>query len=237
MLNASLGFRPGSPLYTTLPRDRRAVMRNTFFDASAYAAGLNPTYDATVTHFTFLDDGEIKGGGLWMAQPGENLHVTIQNTAHTVVAHYFYHRVSKVWRYHGTGTAPVPYGTHIHDNLKELQKRAIDFAWPPMAHFVTKPDKQAKKKKAEAAKRTGQKKEMDDVLSDKTPSRVVQLGDLKPVRFPMPPGGRISEIYIGKLIAENDVESLAYVFRSKDWPLEKWDSAAWTKFLDWMTST
>jgi hypothetical protein len=109
--------------------------RETYFDATNYDAGLNPVFDPTVTHFTYLEDGEITGTAAqpWLAQPGENLHVTIQNKEHTIVAHYFYNKATNTWRFHSYGGAPAPYGVPPAANLQILQNRAIEYAWPPGA--------------------------------------------------------------------------------------------------------
>lgn len=218
-------------------------MKNTMFDASPYSAGLHPTYDPTHTHFTYLEDGEIKGGGLWMAQPGENLHVTIQNTNHSVVAHYFYNKSSNSWRYHAYGGGPVPYGNHTHHNLKAVQKRAIDFAWPPGNVVVkvvghSKPPKKERRqrqKEFENAKKTRTFK-LDDLFdSEERNSKVLTLGSFKPVRFPEPPSGRITKSYVQGLIDSKDHESLLWIYKSPDWPLAKWEQDAWVRFLEWVT--
>ena len=221
-------------------------MKNTMFDASPYSAGLSAVYDATQTHFTYLDDSEITGGGAWMAQPGENLHVTIQNTNHTVVGHYFYNKATNSWRYHGYGGGPIPYGNHTHVNLRAVQNRAVEYAWPPsnvvfmvQGHSkAAKKDRQQRKKDAEQAKKAQRLKEMEEFFgpSKSTSSpKVAQLGALKPVRFPAPPGGMVTETYMAQLISSNDRESLEYLYRSDDWPLAKWESGAWSTFLDWLT--
>jgi hypothetical protein len=57
----------------------------------------------------------------------------------------------------------------------------------------------------------------------------------KPVRFPAPPGGQITEAYMKDLIKNDNRESLEYLYRSDDWPLAKWDKEAWSAFLDWLT--
>jgi len=222
-------------------------MRNTMFDASPYSAGLSPSYDATHTHFTYLDDGEITGGGAWMAQPGENLHVTIQNTNHTVVGHYFYNKGANSWRYHGYSGGPIPYGNHTHVNLVAVQGRAVEFAWPPGNVVVkvqghakpAKKDQRQRQKDAEKAKKEARQKEMEEFFGpskkSSNSSNVMQPGMLKPVRFPAPPGGMVTELYMTQLITNEDRESLEYLYRSNDWSLTKWESGAWSKFLDWLT--
>lgn len=221
-------------------------MKNTMFDASAYAADLNPAYDPTHTHFTYLDDSEITGstGQWWLAQPGENLHVTIQNANHTVVAHYFYKKSTNSWRYHAYGGAPIPYGSHSHGNLKSVQARAVEFAWPPgnvaikiVSHSKPpKKDQRQRKRELEKAKKTRNFKEMDDLWDSKgKDSKVLTLGSLKPVRFPEPPGGRITKLYVQGLIDARDDESLLWIYRGPDWPLAKWEQDAWVRFLEWVT--
>ena len=137
-----------------------------------------------------------------MAQFGENLHVTIQDTGHTVVAHYFYNKALNQWRYHGYGgggPVPVPYGTHVHANLLALQARAIEFAWPPGnvvfkiqgGAKAAKSDARARKKQAEEAKKLARQKDMEDFFGPKgATAKVVTSGTARPVRFPAPPGGR-----------------------------------------------
>ncbi len=205
-------------------------MRNISFDASPYADGLNNAYDATQTHFTYLEDNEIKGGGLWLAQPGENLHVTIQNTEHIIVAHYFYDRTTRNWRYHAYGGGPIPYGTHTHANLQNLQTRAIEFAWPSPVAFKTKSSQREKKTKnlkqeAKKAKEEANLKLMDEFFPQK-----------KKTLIQLPPGDHITEQYVSTLINANDEASLEYIFRSPDWPLTKWDMEAWSSFLNWLAT-
>lgn len=202
-------------------------MRNISFDASPYADGLNNAYDATQTHFTYLEDNEITGGGPWLAQPGENLHVTIQNTDHTIVAHYFYDRATRNWRYHAYGGGPIPYGTHNHANLQSLQTRAIEFAWPSPVVFKTKSSQKGKKKtknEVKKAKEEANLKLMDEFFPQK-----------KKTLIQLPPGNHITEQYVVTLINAKDEASLEYIFRSPDWPLTKWDMEAWARFLDWLT--
>jgi hypothetical protein len=161
--------------------------RVTNFDATRYSAGLNPAYAPTQTHFTYLDDNEIQGGGAWLAQPGENLHITFQNTGHTVVAHYFYHRANNTWRRHQYGGAPRPYGADTDGNLVALQQRAIHFAWPPgnvteVTLEEVNRDKQtaktAEKQKREEAKRRKHKKTQkwqDELKADDVERRKAEL--------------------------------------------------------------
>ena len=216
-------------------------MRNTFFDASAYAGGLNNVYEASETHFSYLDDGEIVGGGAWMAQAGENLHVTIQSPhpARTYVAHYFYHKANGTWRCHlKNGATPIPYGNHAHANLLAVQQKAIEFAWPPVVMFVDagakktwKTDKKARKKAAEQAKKSRGKESA--LLDEMFPSKGGSPGVLRPVRFVPPPAGQITLVYVNALIGQRDLASLEYIFKSDDWKLEKWESEAWGRFMDW----
>jgi hypothetical protein len=183
-----------------------------------------------------------------MAQIGENLHVTIQNTNHTVVAHYFYKKTTNSWRYNayqGGGVPPIPYGNHTHVNLRAVQTKGVDFAWPPgnitLIQGSAKPaqhDKKAKKKAFADAKKLANKRDMDDLFGSKSNSSnssnsSAKLGDLKPVRFPEPPGGIVTDTYMTGLIARQDRDSLLYLYRS--WPLSKWESAAWSRFLEWVT--
>ena len=214
-----------------------------FFDASEFASGLNAAFDATQTHFTFLDDNEINGAPneYWLAQPGENLHVSIQNDNRTKVAHYFYNRQTNSWRCHlRNNQTPIPYGTHTHANLRLIQDKAVAFGWPPGAAIIqvqrgskqAKQDAKQRKKQAEEAKKQRNLKLMEEVYE---PRRAAPRG-LKPVRFQPPPAGKVTDAYIRNLIASNSADSLEYLFFSDDWPLDKWESTAWATMMDWLTS-
>jgi hypothetical protein len=119
-------------------------------DPEKYADGLNPVYDAGETHFTWLEDNEIIGTAAqpWLAQPGENLHITIQDTAHAVVVHYFWREgPPPAWRVHMYGVGAVdPYGMPAHPNLTMLQAAAISWAKPPANIIYKDPNKQKQKK-------------------------------------------------------------------------------------------
>ena len=224
-------------------------MRNIFFDASPYAGNLNALYVPDQTHFSYLDDAEIAVdgvGGAWLAQVGENLHVTFQSAypARTNLAHYFYHKATVTWRCHlKNAGSPIPYGTHVHVNLVAVQQRAIEFAWPPSAVLVDgaarkiwKTDKKARRKVAEQAKKSRGKESglMDELFPSKggmSPPR-----SLRPVRFVPPAGGRITLDYVNALIGQHAMESLEYIFKSDDWQLDKWDAEAWARFMDWNAS-
>jgi hypothetical protein len=221
-------------------------MRNIFFDAAPYAGTLNALYLPDQTHFSYLDDGEIVGGGAWLAQAGENLHVTFQSAhpARTSVAHYFYNKAPATWRCHLKNVgSPIPYGNHAHVNLLAVQQRAIQFAWPPAvvvidgaALKVWKTDKKARRKVAEQAKKSGGKNAglMDELFPSK--GSISSPGSLRPVRFVPPAAGRITVDYVNALIGQHAMESLEYIFKSDDWKLEKWDAEAWSRFMDWNAS-
>lgn len=128
-----------APAFTGGPIQFRREIR---FDASDYSVGLIPPYDPAETHFTYLEDDEIVGTAAqpWLAGPGENIHVTIQNTDHSIVAHYFYNSATMTWRFHGYGGAPSPYGIPPAANLQNLQNKAIEYFRPP-ANVVIKTGK------------------------------------------------------------------------------------------------
>ena len=208
-------------------------MRNINFDASAYAAGLNGVYDATQTHFTFLDNGEINGqpGQAWLAQAGENLHVTIQSNDNprTYVAHYFYKTADRTWRCHlRRANDPIPYGNHVHASLAGLQQKAVEFGWPPVA-IVEKAPKEGKRdrreleRQAKKAKADQNKALMDELFPPRKSGPLIAR----------PPNGRVTLVYVQGLISRNDRASLEHIFRSDEWGLSKWDSEAWSRFMDW----
>jgi len=53
----------------------------------------------------------------------------------------------------------------------------------------------------------------------------------------LPKNDRITEDYVQNLIDSDDQYTLEHIFRSKKYPLSKWDGEAWSKFLDWLTSS
>ncbi len=214
-------------------------MRNTNFDATPYAAGLNPTYDAAQTHFTFLEDNEIQGGHQGMAQHGENLHLTIQNTNHTIVAHYFYNKTTVSWRYNayqGGGVPPIPYGGHVNANLQALQTKAVEYAWPVGVFVVMQPlakpakaDRRARQRQAEQAKKLQNEKDMEEFFGKGKSSN----SSAKPTKPQSPPGGRVTDVWIKQLIVAKDRLTLEHVY--KNVPLSLWEMEAWSTFLDWLT--
>jgi hypothetical protein len=232
-------------------------MKNILFDASKYAAGLDPAYDATQTHFSFLDDNEITGAASqpWLAQVGENLHVTFQDsdTDRKVVYHYYYNKNTVRWRYHGYtrgsggAAAPRPYSTHDDPNLKRVQADAVLFGWPPGNVVVktaslaktAKAEKKVRQKAVQQAKKEGQEQRKKAFLEelDESPRKAVRIEAMKPVRFPPPPGGMVTETYMKELISKGDRDSLLYLYVSDDWPLAKWEAGAWSAFLDWLVKS
>jgi hypothetical protein len=75
----------------------------------------------------------------------------------------------------------------------------------------------------EQAKRDKNKAMMDELFPPKYHGVVVAR----------PSSGRVTLVYVQGLISRNDRNSLEYIFRSDDWPLTKWDSEAWSRFMDW----
>src|SRR6185369_7630685 len=102
---------------------------------------------------------------------------------------------------------------------RAVQGKAVDFAWPPGnvvfkiqgAAKPAKKDQKARKKDIEQAKKLARQKDMDELFPSKgskgSSISSPKFGDLKPVRFPEPPGGMVTEGYMTGLIAKQDRDS------------------------------